>query len=187
MDCDDNLEKFVEIQKQLLGSFTPTKKVVFNEGCALFGKGLKKKCILSGFQFNALKVLLGEAVEFDEYAVFTKKMTYENNLYTTKDYRDECRRQDCFIITKKLKLYQIESIVNITTTEESRILTIIFGYQLKFTSQLSFKDNCQLIKVFKTNTRLDAFTPSDIQSKCIMLRPQPNLIFAVVSNSFDRD
>ena len=52
MNFEDNLEKFVEIQKQLIGSFAPTKKVVFNKGCALFGKGLKKKCLLSGAQFN---------------------------------------------------------------------------------------------------------------------------------------
>lgn len=185
IDCDENVDRFVSIQKKLLCSFIPTKKIIFNDGCALFGKGLKQTSSLSVYQSNALRRILGN--DFIDHAVFTNKITYGNNLYTTRGYRDECFRKNCYVITNKLRVYQIESIGNITTTADSKVHTFIFGCYLEVISELSIKENCQLVKVVRESSTLTAFKPSDIKSKCIMLRPQPNLTFAVLSNSFDRD
>ena len=186
INCDDNLARFVEIQKRLLGSFIPTKKAICNNDIALFGKCLKQFKFLSNPERASLKRLFGKQVRFQDKGIFTSKMTYYNNLYTTKNYRSECRRKNCYVITKKFRFYQIESIANIATTN-SEVHTVIFGRFIKFRSVLNLKQNCQLIKVVSISSHLSAFEPSDILSKCIMLRPEPNLSFAVMSNSFDRD
>lgn len=176
IDADE--EKFVEIQRKLLGNFVPAKKFLKFDGNVVF-IGAGKPHVLSLAEQNSMRNhTITEALNFS-------KIIISNQLYTVNSYKIRSRRKNCFIMTQGRNLFELTAFYSIKSTRTVKPFPTLFGLPLTYVSLISSNANNQLVSVTqKGNISVIPF--ESIIAKCIILNSYP-LYLSILPNFLDRD
>lgn len=176
-----NDESLFEVQKKLLGSYIPSKKIhFFNEDIALIGKA--KKRLLSVEEASVLPA----TIDPNEIFVF-EKFLFNDNLYTIKAYKEgKIRRQNCYVLLSNGNVCEIVTCAKCVEVTNTSILLFVRLMEVQdLTSSAPFKK--QFVKVISASPTLSVFRPHDLVSKCVLLQKEPIMYFSVLPNLLDRD
>lgn len=181
----------VSLFKRLLGEFTPTQKHVRNSDNSVF-IGTSKEFIFplryltdSSSTADVLKLFVHPLLIDPATREYSKMLTRHNS-FTICGYKPNSKRQNCYVLLKNLCIYEIVNFTSLISVDSNKSNCVILGKKLFCNDFLNPSSKLRIAVVYEFGP-MSVFSPSDIESKCILLSNSPNFVLALLPNLLDRD
>ena len=183
MDNSNFYSKFGKLIRRILGNGIPTKKIFRTDKCVFIGNG--KPFTIDNETMQLLSDLDSNKLPFNPEAHRFKKGIIKQNIYSTSNYKPLSQKQNCYLKTRNGEILKIIEMVGVESYVNSGIMAIFIGIKFRH-KELFFKNKCRLIELEPEGKRI-AFYPTEIISKCVVLKSNCNVVLSVLPNLFERD
>lgn len=184
---DSENEVINNLVQILLGDIPKLKRHVTMNNCSFFGSGKKSLILNDEMLVLQNKVMSDHGYNFPGDVMFKRfeKMCSMKDIFSIRSHKLSTRRQNCYVTTTYGEIHELQSFYLPLSS------TALLGECLIFSRRLSIRKiisslPMHIIEIVGTGT-LVLLSIKTIKCKCIVLKREPLLTLAVLSNLVDRD